>query len=193
MPRLQVKGRTRRPLCYGGAVNKCKCDEYGDNPKCYLHGTDSEWAKRQNDGLLNNRAGDQERVKRERDELRDAISAARSEIESLKAKLSECRCWKDEHCPLHSVGIAAEAAKSAALKAKLDEAVKKYHAEISEGRKRCEGVVRVVESEWILAVRNWKEHKNCTLKERNEHDCGDFEGELICLELSRTPSAPEKI
>jgi len=50
--------------------------------------------------------------------------AAEARFKELETKLSECRCWKDEHCPLHSVGIAAAVAETCALKAKLDEAVR---------------------------------------------------------------------
>src|SRR5687767_12632029 len=28
-------------------MNLCKCDEYGDNPKCYRHGEGTDWAKAQ--------------------------------------------------------------------------------------------------------------------------------------------------
>ena len=44
-----------------------------------------------------------------------------------------------------AVLIAALKAENEALKKERDEAIGKYHAEIHEGRKRCEGIVSIAE------------------------------------------------
>ncbi len=72
-------------------------------------------------------------------------------LTATRARMSECRCWKDEHCPLHSVGIAEAESRVLAEKLRADAAEKEFdavkdHAEHAE--QRFEGAnERAIEAE----------------------------------------------